>query len=76
MVRYFSLLPSAKSAPKFDEQFKLAHQSTHLGIKGMGLDVEQITDPSQLNITFLTPVIECQSSGGASAFKVVFKLKK
>ena len=24
----FSLLPSAKSAPKFDEQFKLAHQST------------------------------------------------
>ena len=24
----FSLLPSAKSAPKFDEQFKLIHQST------------------------------------------------
>ena len=35
----------------------------------MGLDVAQITDPSQLNITFSTPVIECQSSGGASAFK-------
>lgn len=65
-----SLLPSAKSAPKFDEQFKLAHQSTLTPVlKGMGLDAAQITDPSQLNITFLTPVIECQSSGGASAFK-------
>ena len=73
----FSLLPSATSTTKFDEQFKCAHDwDLTKMLKGMDCNAVRLSDPSHLTIEFNQNVIECMSSGGADAFQMIQKKYK
>lgn len=64
----FSLLPSARQQPKFNDQFKLSHSHRLAPIIGaMGINVVTCKDPKDMTIQFDNRVIECMTSGGANA---------
>lgn len=64
----FSLLPSARMQPHFNDQFKLAHSYRLAPIIGaMGLNVATCEDSRRIRIQFDQHVIECITTGGANA---------
>lgn len=64
----FSLLPSARKQPNFNDQFKLSH-SYRLApiIEAMGINVTTCKDSRDVGIQFDQHVMECITTGGANA---------
>ena len=64
----FSLLPSARKQPNFNDQFKLSHSYRLAPIIGaMGINVTTCKDSRDVDIQFDQHVIECITTGGANA---------